>query len=525
MNLDDARSLPPSYLVRDYDAYLEYQRLSDGYHDAIEQLKRRANIGWDKMARECGYEGTGAGGTLIHAIKAGILNWNMIDGIAHLYGQIGDKNPLIGSRRPFVLDWDCAAWRELEGLSMNENQAGKGGRAPVRLGSDTWALYPIAQHDQSRFIQPYLGVNPPTDMFRPYRLHHGQEFVLVRSGRLAIDFWGFEHEETVLTEGDYLFFDSSHPHRYRGLDIPNTKVLIVCSNPFGVSCEMLARELIVSHAEPNEGQGPKKKTRRKSFIQPRRRKGEYGDEWRWRVKVRVQIAIEASPNPEWVRRTSGIDPRAFAAEDKSDLDKVAKLARILGTERRDFFEPLRLDDLRTKGNVNDLPPDGHVHRRSHSKALDYGHIKHVPLFHKRDLAARGGRLFPHIMIAGRDAQGMPVRDADAFVEPHVPGDEALEFIYVLKGNLGFICECNQMIPLAREWTKMTTVWQEDDAVLFNTGVNNVLRHGYFGSVPELGTSEAQALHLLYSLGGAPASYEREDFEPAAVPDATRAARG
>ena len=134
------------------------------------------------------------------------------------------------------------------------------------------------------------------------------------------------------------------------------------------------------------------------------------------------------------------------------------------------------------------------HRRSHELATRDGHLEHIALFHKVDLDARGGRLFPHLLtVPARVSQKM------VHIETHQIGDDALEIIYVLEGKLG--CAFRYK---AKDATFPQTVYgilNAGDCIVFD----NVLEHGFFSADT---TQAAKALHLLYSLSGAPGSYER-----------------
>jgi len=58
--------------------------------------------------------------------------------------------------------------------------------------------------------------------------HEGAEFLFLLAGELAIQFEGEEHE---LREGDSVYFDSSEPHRYRGLAEAGARAVVITFPP------------------------------------------------------------------------------------------------------------------------------------------------------------------------------------------------------------------------------------------------------------------------------------------------------
>lgn len=73
----------------------------------------------------------------------------------------------------------------------------------------------LAFSAQEKSMQAYLAeFEPRTPGQAQDHVHDGAEFLLVLEGDLGLR---YEDEETVLHEGDSVYFDASHPHAYRAI--------------------------------------------------------------------------------------------------------------------------------------------------------------------------------------------------------------------------------------------------------------------------------------------------------------------
>lgn len=87
----------------------------------------------------------------------------------------------------------------------------------------------LAFSAQEKSMQAYLAEFEPR---RPQEvsdhLHDGAEFILVLEGELAVR---YDDEETVLKEGDSVYFDASHPHAYRSAGAGKARAVVVTTPP------------------------------------------------------------------------------------------------------------------------------------------------------------------------------------------------------------------------------------------------------------------------------------------------------
>lgn len=72
-------------------------------------------------------------------------------------------------------------------------------------------------------MQAYLATFQPRQQPSQEHYHEGSEFIFVMEGRLGIHIHGEEH---VLKAGDSVYFDSSEPHSYRGLEEAAVAVVV-----------------------------------------------------------------------------------------------------------------------------------------------------------------------------------------------------------------------------------------------------------------------------------------------------------
>jgi transcriptional regulator with XRE-family HTH domain len=87
----------------------------------------------------------------------------------------------------------------------------------------------LAFSAQDKSLQAYLAEFPP----RGYddvseHMHEGAEFFHVLQGSVMIR---YQDEEFILSVGDSVYFDSSAPHAYRGLDSSASKAIVITTPP------------------------------------------------------------------------------------------------------------------------------------------------------------------------------------------------------------------------------------------------------------------------------------------------------
>jgi quercetin dioxygenase-like cupin family protein len=87
-------------------------------------------------------------------------------------------------------------------------------RLPDRPGADPPAYlfesltFPVTESKINAFYTEFPADAPPSDLHR----HEGAELIYVLSGKLAVR---VEDEETILSAGDAMYFDSGAAHSYR----------------------------------------------------------------------------------------------------------------------------------------------------------------------------------------------------------------------------------------------------------------------------------------------------------------------
>ncbi|MCS7041573.1 MAG: XRE family transcriptional regulator [Bryobacteraceae bacterium] len=110
-------------------------------------------------------------------------------------------------------------------------RAGERMRFPDRPDSPSPAYWfeVLAFSAQEKSMQAYLAEFEPRQPAQVSdHVHDGAEFLLVLEGELAIR---YDDEETVLKEGDSVYFDASHPHAYRSAGPGRAKAVVVTTPP------------------------------------------------------------------------------------------------------------------------------------------------------------------------------------------------------------------------------------------------------------------------------------------------------
>lgn len=110
-------------------------------------------------------------------------------------------------------------------------RAGERMRFPERsdLPSPGYHFECLAFSSQEKSLNAYLAdIYPRPDREVTEHAHEGAEFVHVLSGELAIT---YIDDETVLSAGDSVYFDSSHPHGYRAAGPEAARALVVTTPP------------------------------------------------------------------------------------------------------------------------------------------------------------------------------------------------------------------------------------------------------------------------------------------------------
>jgi transcriptional regulator with XRE-family HTH domain len=104
-------------------------------------------------------------------------------------------------------------------------RAGERMRFPERAGVPDPAYYfeCLAFSVQEKAMQAYLATFQPRHQPSQEHYHEGSEFIFVMEGTLGIHIHGEEH---VLKAGDSVYFDSSEPHSYRGLEEAAVAVVV-----------------------------------------------------------------------------------------------------------------------------------------------------------------------------------------------------------------------------------------------------------------------------------------------------------
>lgn len=104
-------------------------------------------------------------------------------------------------------------------------------RFPERAGAPEPAYHfeCLAFSSQEKSLQAYMAsfaAREPGQVTR--HVHDGAEFVHVLNGLLAITYMD---EETLLGEGDSVYFDCSQPHGYRAVTEDGAKAIVITTPP------------------------------------------------------------------------------------------------------------------------------------------------------------------------------------------------------------------------------------------------------------------------------------------------------
>lgn len=87
----------------------------------------------------------------------------------------------------------------------------------------------LAFSAQEKSMQAYLAEFEPRSPGQAQdHVHDGAEFLLVLEGDLGLR---YEDEETILHEGDSVYFDASHPHAYRAVGGGKARAVVVTTPP------------------------------------------------------------------------------------------------------------------------------------------------------------------------------------------------------------------------------------------------------------------------------------------------------
>ncbi len=104
-------------------------------------------------------------------------------------------------------------------------------RFPEKAEAETpaWYFECLAYSAQEKSLQAYLAVIEPRKREEmEEHAHEGAEFLYVIEGELGVL---YEEEETVLGEGDGVYFDASQPHGYRSVGEGQARALVVTTPP------------------------------------------------------------------------------------------------------------------------------------------------------------------------------------------------------------------------------------------------------------------------------------------------------
>lgn len=110
-------------------------------------------------------------------------------------------------------------------------RAGERMRFPDRPDSPAPAYWfeVLAFSAQEKSMQAYLAeFEPRLPGQVADHVHDGAEFILVLDGDLALR---YEGEETILKQGDSVYFDASHPHAYRAAGPDKARAVVVTTPP------------------------------------------------------------------------------------------------------------------------------------------------------------------------------------------------------------------------------------------------------------------------------------------------------
>ncbi|MGB9611462.1 MAG: helix-turn-helix domain-containing protein [Bryobacteraceae bacterium] len=110
-------------------------------------------------------------------------------------------------------------------------RAGERMRFPERPDSPAPAYWfeVLAFSAQEKSMQAYLAeFEPRLPGQVADHVHDGAEFILVLDGGLVLR---YEGEETMLKQGDSVYFDASHPHAYRAAGPEKARAVVVTTPP------------------------------------------------------------------------------------------------------------------------------------------------------------------------------------------------------------------------------------------------------------------------------------------------------
>jgi transcriptional regulator with XRE-family HTH domain len=118
-------------------------------------------------------------------------------------------------------------------VSLTRNEERRQAAAGDPAGNEGCILSKLDLGYGERKFHPYLAEFSPGKCARPHT-HQGFEFIHVLRGTLALLIGA---EESVLSPGDSIYFDSSLRHSYRGLSDQACTALMVCSDPGQILAE------------------------------------------------------------------------------------------------------------------------------------------------------------------------------------------------------------------------------------------------------------------------------------------------
>jgi quercetin dioxygenase-like cupin family protein len=121
-------------------------------------------------------------------------------------------------------------------------------------GNDGCILSKLDLGYGERKFHPYLAEFTPGKCARPHT-HQGFEFIHVLRGTLALLIGS---EESVLSPGDSIYFDSGLRHSYRGLSEQTCTALMVCSDPGQILAERRMDRLEDLHVVGRQSQAGRK---------------------------------------------------------------------------------------------------------------------------------------------------------------------------------------------------------------------------------------------------------------------------
>ncbi len=110
---------------------------------------------------------------------------------------------------------------------VRKNERISSGRRGIKGNINIGYSYELLAHKiQHKHMEPFLVTFEPKERDEVIMFNHeGEEFHFIIEGKVEMIAEG--HEPIVLEEGDSLYFDSSIPHGFRGLDGKPGKTLVV----------------------------------------------------------------------------------------------------------------------------------------------------------------------------------------------------------------------------------------------------------------------------------------------------------